>query len=663
MTTTGTAAAGARVRALAYALTVLLSVGHLGQAIVTHRWSPGNLGDARLGNYILEHVYRWYCGHGQLLSPSQFYPTKHTLVYSDNHFGTSAVYAMYRVLGTSRETAYQLWFLTVAGINSAAFLYAMRRFAIPALIACPLTFFATASAPLVYKMGHPQALPLFPFIFALSSFLTLVQTGSARALVALIGWIAYQNFCYLYYGYFSILIFAAAFVVFAAIGSTPTFWQRLIDSLRANAPVVIVALAIAVLAVGLLYWPYVRFANQSGTRPIVELMQLAPRPIAWCRASPFSLWYSHQAFAAEYPIESTFFGGWAIYGVLVLTAIIGVRAERRSLLRVACACAITVIATGLVITTWSDATGYLYVYIASFVPSIRAFRSFGRIVYLLLIMEAVTAALVLNYLRQRSKSVTARITTVIIAFGIAVENISIGQEAYDPRVAQARSAAVFEAWKNAGGRDVLAFAPGYSNQSTDLIHLDCWGAALTAGKHCINGYSGNEPAGYGPFLHTPNVANAEAILLRLNIPRAKVSVVTDWPDDRKAALGLHTYRFTPKIVPRTSTTELHLRPLQITEVPATLDSHLADDLPCDSVGVFASYRVYTLNGLPADDPPSLRTIVGTIPAGGSVPIMLRMQAPSHPGVYEARLSMVHEGVLWWADAGAAGSKIIITVRE
>ena len=49
---------------------------------------PGNLGDTRFNNYILEHNFRWVTGKDPSLLDAPFaYPFPETLTFSDNHFG------------------------------------------------------------------------------------------------------------------------------------------------------------------------------------------------------------------------------------------------------------------------------------------------------------------------------------------------------------------------------------------------------------------------------------------------------------------------------------------------------------------------------------------------------------------------------------------------
>src|SRR4051812_15602409 len=103
------------VRLCLFALTIVLAAFHVGQSIIIHQGIPGDMADGRLANCILEHLYRAIRGHGEILSPAQFYPTKGTLFYSDAHFGTAPFYIIFRTFGASMARSFQYWFLFIAG--------------------------------------------------------------------------------------------------------------------------------------------------------------------------------------------------------------------------------------------------------------------------------------------------------------------------------------------------------------------------------------------------------------------------------------------------------------------------------------------------------------------------------------------------------------------
>jgi hypothetical protein len=79
---------------------------------------PGDLGDARFNMYVLEHGHRWLMRlDSSFWSAPFFYPAPNVITYSDNHLGSLLFYSMFRILGASRETAFQLWAVTLFALN------------------------------------------------------------------------------------------------------------------------------------------------------------------------------------------------------------------------------------------------------------------------------------------------------------------------------------------------------------------------------------------------------------------------------------------------------------------------------------------------------------------------------------------------------------------
>src|SRR5260370_254542 len=82
--------------------------------------TPGDLGDARLVNFLLEHDWRWLtgrAGHRDLWSPPVFYPAAHTAAYSDLLLSALPFYAPWRLLGLPPDTPFQLLLLTAVPLH------------------------------------------------------------------------------------------------------------------------------------------------------------------------------------------------------------------------------------------------------------------------------------------------------------------------------------------------------------------------------------------------------------------------------------------------------------------------------------------------------------------------------------------------------------------
>lgn len=648
---------------LFYAVAIFAAVFHSAQSVFLWNGIPGDLADARLVNCILEHVYQWTQGYTELFSPSQFYPVRGTLVYTDNHFGTALFYAIYRAAGLSMESAFQAWVLTVLAANGTALAFLFRRLKVSPWIGCPLVVFGTSSFAFVYKTGHPQVLPMFAFIVSLSFFLQFLRNADTRALSWSILWFGYQNACYFYHGYFTLIIFLALFAVFACFQIRRDWARAVIASTKDNWRFVIGAICFTLVLVASLYYPYMVFAKVAGTRPFVELVQLAPNLGAWFSASPFSAFYPRQTFFKPHALtgENSLFAGWLI--LITLAGGASLLFRRRHDKDVVFGCILTgtcLVIVGFV-TSWGD-PGNLYLKIAELVPSIRAFRSFPRIGYLLIVLEACAAALLLTALYRSSKSAVVKIFPIVLAFAIPIENWSVGQLYYRKSVSQARASSLVNAWQEAGGRPILVFAPGYTNQPGVFINTDCWQAALKTHRRSINGYSGNEPPSHGAFLQALTVEEAHVLLDRFHIPRNNVSIVTDWPAKDKELLGIQAYHPPAHILPITEVQEIRCAPGETQSIPVVVESQAKEALDCDALKIYASYRIYDLSGSPVVDPPSPRVLVGTMQPGQSLPVTMPINAPSRRGSYQIILSMVHEGVAWWDDLGFRGSTLPLIVE-
>ena len=265
-------------------------------------------------------------------------------------------------------------------------------------------------------------------------------------------------------------------------------------------------MAITLTVIVALYYPYMVFARSAGTRSFEELVQLAPNPGAWFSASPFSAFYSHQTFykpkANAY--ENSLFAGWLILAVLLLGSVVAFRKRHDKDIGLASVLTVACLVVAVSLTSWGN-PGNLYLKVAEIVPAMRAFRSFSRISYLLIVVEAAAGALLLNALYRSSRSSGPKIIAVLVAFAIPIESLALGQSHSLKSISEARGAALARAWQAAGDRPILVFAPGYTNQPGVFVNTDCWQAALRTHRRSVNGYSGNEPPSHSAFLRALTV--------------------------------------------------------------------------------------------------------------------------------------------------------------
>ncbi|MDQ6621875.1 MAG: hypothetical protein M3Y86_00105, partial [Verrucomicrobiota bacterium] len=343
----------------------------------------------------------------------------------------------------------------------------------------------------------------------------------------------------LYHGYFTFLIFGVIGVLFFTFAAERNWFSRFRASFATHGEFLVLALGTTLLVLFLLYYPYARFSAEAGTRPADELKMLSPNFGAWFSASPFSVFYSRQHFYKPDANtgENTLFAGWIIYLLVVAAVTIGFAKKRDADLRLAAVLAASSLLIMLAMTSWGGGEANFYLWITQGIPGLRAFRSFARIAYLLIALDTVAAALLLDHFYRAQSARLGRIAVVTIACLAALESLDVGQYYYSPRLARLRADALVRQWRAARFHKVLLFAPGLTNQPLEPLHLDCWHAALLVGKATVNGYSGNIPPGYLEFLAEPTVAHAEELRARLRLPASEVSLVTDWAEQDKRALG------------------------------------------------------------------------------------------------------------------------------
>jgi hypothetical protein len=117
----------------------------------------GDQGDVRFVIAILEHWVQLFQGKAQWLSPSFFYPVKHTLGYSDTLFLMAAPYSLARSLGFDAFIAFQMTMVFMWGLGYVgATLYLRRGVGIdigPASLGAAIFMFSNAQ---FLAANHPQ---------------------------------------------------------------------------------------------------------------------------------------------------------------------------------------------------------------------------------------------------------------------------------------------------------------------------------------------------------------------------------------------------------------------------------------------------------------------------------------------------------------------------
>jgi hypothetical protein len=171
---------------------------------------PGDLGDARFINYLLEHGYQWMKGNIHHFWDAGFmYPFKNTVALSDSMLGTMPLYSAWRFLGFSPETSYQLWWICICTLNYWCGYFVFKKwFNRPDLAAALSWIFAFT----IFNLGHLNYMQMIirfmvPVVFYAAY--KMVTTPSVKYFFIYCFGIIWQIYCVFYTGiylfYFSLL--------------------------------------------------------------------------------------------------------------------------------------------------------------------------------------------------------------------------------------------------------------------------------------------------------------------------------------------------------------------------------------------------------------------------------------------------------------------------
>ena len=277
---------------------------------------PGDMGDSRFINFLLEHGYQWSMGNTDSFWSAGFmYPFENVVALSDNMIGTMPFYGVWRLLGFSHETSYQLWWIVICSLNYWSAYYVMKRWfnrwdlAIIAAWIFAFTIFNLG------QINYMQMMIRFMVPIVLYSGVKMVDTSRVKYLVIFSLGIVYQFYGVIYNGfflmYFSLfLVVAYAIITKKYLFFVPFFKKQALLFTGAT-------LLISVLAMLWLMQPYIDMSEQLGMRTYDEVRWNVPVILSFFFASESAytwqilnesckpdvpIWWIHYAFPGMIPL-------------------------------------------------------------------------------------------------------------------------------------------------------------------------------------------------------------------------------------------------------------------------------------------------------------------------------------------------------------------------
>lgn len=491
---------------------------------------PGDLIDARFNNYILEHGYLYFTGQVPEYWNAPFmFPEQEVVSYSDNLLGTVPFYALFRLFGTDRETAFQLWYLLIVAFNyTAAFLFFKKLLRNDVAAVCGAMIFAFSIA-LQSQMGHAQTYPRFATPLAFLGLLYFFETQKPRHFFMALLAMVYQLYCGIYLGFLTAIPFALT-LVYSFIFNRKTYWQQIKQRKWIISMALYVITAIILLLP--LMIPYLRRAGQTGFYPYENISGSIPTFMSYFFSWKGSLlWDSFSETCIQYPAfwdHEIFTGGFASLGLitmlLVTVALLLWKRFAASLPKNHFNLfLITGFVTFFLFLRFGDVSLYRLIHM---VPGYGSMRALQRIVNIELLFFAGAAAWLLGLVFKENKiwSYAAGFALIpLILLDNHVPSDFIHRR--EKTMSQQRINALIEKMKDIPKDAIVSYEPDSLESAPMDYQLDAMLATQSLGLKTLNGYTATSPDGYNTYWVNPGPESRRIWLETKKMTGMKVAVV------------------------------------------------------------------------------------------------------------------------------------------
>lgn len=644
---------------------------------------PGDLGDVRFNNYILEHFFRWVNGlEKSFWNAPMFFPYPMATAFSDNLLGSAPFYALLRWTGLDRETSYQGWYILGFGLNYLAVTFVLSRLKFSSLATAAGAFYFSFGLPILAQENHPQLLYRFGIPLACFALWQFTQAPRLRTLIFMAAAVVVQFFLGIYNGIFLIFLLVATVVVLPlclpdlSLSARLKFWPRQVVQAWIPASVstrvtCLISLAGLTTSLTWLLWPYFHVSELYGfVRNWYQISSMLPRWRSYFLADGSSLWLPVSQTISGMPMrhEHQLFPG--MIAILILVILPGIlwfsNSKKRTLLWVH----IGALAILIVLTLYVSGDS-LYRLISN-LPGISSIRAVTRIMLVLMYPLAVVIAsgidgllTIKNHFRLASTAAAVILIAVMIAEPILYNHIT-----FSKTDAQARVTTIEKTIPAQIPQNPLLIFNLLPNQPDWASEIDAMIAGQERGWPVFNGYSGNFPPGYGisdrcaqlprRILFYMNFTNQVNEQLYMDLVHRSMPIGFDDCDPAwwETMPSITTYTG-PLPAESFAQIELKIKSLTITSygirASYSMSNHGAVLIPARSSTqneIKLAWRLVNLNPqepLPAFDVQK-RLDFDILPAASTIQV-IGITPPPTEGLYRLELTAVQEGVTWFHDQG------------
>lgn len=471
---------------------------------------PGDLGDARFNNYLLEHAYRWFSGKdASFWSATFMYPETKVISYSDNLVGTAPFYAFFRLIGADRETAFQYWYLLMCVLNYTSAFLLLRYLTKNAMAAVLGAMVFAFSIALQSQVGHAQTFPRFMIPLSLWAAILYHRDLNMKYLfLALLSWV-YQMYCGIYLG-FILLVPLAILFLGGLIARRKLYWIKIHSSRWLT--LLVVSLIVNAILLLILMVPYMERAAKLEPYPYEQVITTLPTLSSYLFSTGGSLfWNCLMNFGNDLPYSwdfKIFPGGIAMLSLLtlVILALYDVlKGKRKAALGLSGGQKMLLACLGITLLFFLQVNGSSFYRLLHLLPGFTSMRALQRVINIDILLFAAAVSFISMHLLNKKSLFN------IVLFGLLVILLIVDNRIAPASVfrtskerAQRRVTELVEKINRNDPKTILSYERDTLEHLQYVLQIDGMMAGQSVGLPTLNGYSATAPIGFDAYWVKPN---------------------------------------------------------------------------------------------------------------------------------------------------------------
>lgn len=475
---------------------------------------PGDKGDARFIHYLLEHGYLYLKGEqASFWSASFMYPYPHTIAISDNMMGTLPIYTLWRSMGFTMETSYQLWWIVIAILNFVSAYWVAKKWSGSTLAAVIIAWIFAFTLFNLAQLNYMQMLIRFPVPLALYFGVKMIDSSSWKHMVSYAAMIVLQFYCVMYTGFFLFYFSIGFLLLYLIISRRWKFFTEIFSRSQWWISTLVILTSSFLLLI--LMKPYMQTAHEMGLRLFGEVKWNIPvwqgyffahhASTVWGgmgenMAPSVGDWWLQYAFAGMIPLLVLL----SIPVVLIYGRIRKVKIDPLLL---------TLLITSLIIALLfiRTDTGYTLYALIFKLPGMNSMRVMNRFMNVELLFLLLILLFWIRDLKPWKLAVFSLLVFADTSFDATEVVRTSKKEMITKRTEVLR---LVELNRKPHHR---AFAWIRTDQTPCYNHLDAMMASLHTDLPTVNGYSSTCPDAFGEFFNMDTQAGLERWLMHNNI--------------------------------------------------------------------------------------------------------------------------------------------------